>query len=71
MIAKFKDDVAHYNARHAGKPGITGWAQVNGYRGDTSLTARISCDLAYLENWSVWHDFQIMFHTFLRYENAG
>jgi len=71
LIVKFKEEVPHYNARHVSKPGITGWAQVNGYRGDTSLVERVRFDLFYLENWNVWLDFQIMFQTFLRYDNAG
>jgi exopolysaccharide biosynthesis polyprenyl glycosylphosphotransferase len=70
LIANFKHEIPHYNARHASKPGITGWAQVNGLRGDTSLVERVRYDLFYLENWSVWLDFQIMIQTFFRRENA-
>ena len=71
MIATFKHEVAHYNARHNAKPGITGWAQVSGLRGNTDLSERIKCDLWYLENWSLILDLQIMFLTFFRYKNAG
>jgi lipopolysaccharide/colanic/teichoic acid biosynthesis glycosyltransferase len=62
--------IPHYNARHAAKPGLTGWAQVNGLRGDTDLTERVRYDLWYLENWSLWLDFQIMFMTFVSRKNA-
>jgi exopolysaccharide biosynthesis polyprenyl glycosylphosphotransferase len=66
LIGDFKHEIPHYNARHNAKPGITGWAQVNGLRGDTDLTERIQCDLWYLENWSLTLDFQIMFMTLVR-----
>ena len=49
--------------RHEVRPGLTGWAQVNGYRGDTSITKRIEHDLYYIENWSLGFDFKIMFLT--------
>ena len=70
LIEKFKYEIPHYNARHAAKPGITGWAQINGLRGDTSLTERVRYDLYYLENWSVVFDFNIMLLTFFKKENA-
>jgi exopolysaccharide biosynthesis polyprenyl glycosylphosphotransferase len=70
LIASFKYQIPHYNARHAAKPGITGWAQVNGLRGDTDLAERIRYDLWYLENWSLWLDFQIMVQTFFKRDNA-
>ncbi len=70
LIASFKHQVPHYNARHHSKPGMTGWAQVNGLRGDTDLGERIQCDLWYLENWSLWLDFQIMLLTFFKRDNA-
>src|SRR6202011_2037752 len=66
LIESFKEASRHYNARHSAKPGITGWAAVNGLRGDTDLRERIRCDLFYLERWSVWLDFQIMVLTFFR-----
>ena len=71
LIRSFKDQIEHYNVRHTAKPGVTGWAAVNGLRGDTDLSERIRCDLYYLENWSLWMDFQIMFLTFFRRKNAG
>ena len=49
--------------RHEVRPGISGWAQVNGYRGDTSIRRRIECDLYYIENWSMFLDIKIMFMT--------
>lgn len=67
---KLSHEIPHYNARLAAKPGITGWAQVNGLRGNTDLSERVRYDLWYLENWSLWLDFQIMVMTFLRRENA-
>ena len=70
LIENFKQTIPHYNARHASKPGITGWAQVNGLRGNTSLEERVRYDLYYLENWTLWLDFQIMFLTFFRRDNA-
>ena len=70
LIHRFKEEVPHYNARHASKPGMTGWAQVNGFRGDTSLVERVRYDIFYLENWNLWLDFQIMVQTFFRHQNA-
>ena len=52
--------------RHDVRPGITGWAQVNGYRGDTSIRKRIECDLYYIENWTLGLDFKIILLTFLK-----
>ncbi|MDZ4403365.1 exopolysaccharide biosynthesis polyprenyl glycosylphosphotransferase [Prosthecobacter sp.] len=70
LIAGFKHQIPHYNARHHAKPGMTGWAQVNGLRGDTDLSERIQCDLWYLENWSLWLDLQVMLLTFFKRDNA-
>jgi exopolysaccharide biosynthesis polyprenyl glycosylphosphotransferase len=70
LIEGFKHQIPHYNARHHSKPGMTGWAQVNGLRGDTDLGERIQCDLWYLENWSLWLDLQIMLLTFFKRDNA-
>ena len=67
---KLSHEIPHYNARLMSKPGITGWAQVNGLRGDTDLTERVRYDLYYLENWSLMLDFQIMFQTFISRKNA-
>ncbi|MBA3272534.1 MAG: sugar transferase, partial [Chthoniobacterales bacterium] len=64
LIAEFKEQIPHYQARHNIKPGMTGWAQIKGLRGDTDLVERIKSDLFYLENWSLLLDFQIMAMTF-------
>jgi len=70
LIEQFKEEIPHYNARHNIKPGITGWAQVNGLRGDTDLSERVRFDLHYIENWNVIFDFQIMVLTFIKREGA-
>jgi exopolysaccharide biosynthesis polyprenyl glycosylphosphotransferase len=70
LIEQFKEDIPHYNARHSAKPGITGWAQINGFRGDTNLVERVRYDLFYLENWNLFLDFQIMIQTFFKRDNA-
>jgi exopolysaccharide biosynthesis polyprenyl glycosylphosphotransferase len=71
LIDRFKEEISHYNARHNIKPGITGWAQVNGFRGDTDLNERVRCDLYYIENWSPLLDLQIMIMTLFRHKNAA
>jgi exopolysaccharide biosynthesis polyprenyl glycosylphosphotransferase len=70
LIERFKHEILHYNARHNIKPGITGWAQVHGLRGDTDLGQRIKFDIHYIENWNLFLDLQIMAMTFFRRENA-
>ena len=70
LIEKFKEQIPHYNARHGIKPGITGWAQVHGLRGDTDLIERIKCDLYYVENWNLLLEFQILLMTFFTRANA-
>jgi exopolysaccharide biosynthesis polyprenyl glycosylphosphotransferase len=70
LIARFKSRIPHYQARHIYRPGITGWAQVNGWRGNTDLEERIRHDIWYLENWSLWLDLRIMLQTFYRRKNA-
>ncbi len=65
LIFKFRNQVPHYNARLACKPGITGWAQVNGTVCNTNLEERIRYDLHYLENWNLWFDIQTIFQTVL------
>ena len=62
-VDKFKDEVPMYMLKHQVRPGITGWAQVQGWRGDTSIAQRIRCDLYYIENWSYLLDIKIMFMT--------
>jgi exopolysaccharide biosynthesis polyprenyl glycosylphosphotransferase len=71
LIRNFKHEIPHYNARHTVKPGITGWAQVNGLRGDTDLNERISHDLFYVEHWNLLFDLQTMFLTFCKNKNAN
>jgi len=73
FIAEFKDRVPNYMLRHKMKAGITGWAQVNGWRGDTSIEKRIEYDLFYIQHWSLWLDFKIMVMTVFKgfvHENA-
>jgi Undecaprenyl-phosphate glucose phosphotransferase len=63
FVEKFKEEVPSYMVKHQVKPGITGWAQVNGWRGDTSIEERIKCDIYYIEHWSFWFDIKILFLT--------
>jgi len=66
FVEQFKHKIPQYMLRHKVKAGITGWAQVNGWRGNTSLEKRIEFDLYYIENWSLSLDFKIMWLTVLR-----
>jgi len=66
FVAQFKHKVPQYMLRHKVKAGLTGWAQVNGWRGNTPLDKRIEYDLYYIENWSVRLDLKIMWLTLLR-----
>jgi Undecaprenyl-phosphate glucose phosphotransferase len=66
FVEQFKHRIPQYMLRHKVKAGITGWAQVNGWRGNTSLEKRIEYDLYYIENWSLSLDFKIMWLTLLR-----
>tara|TARA_Y100000590_G_scaffold382926_2_gene453245 strand:+ start:3110 stop:4225 length:1116 start_codon:yes stop_codon:yes gene_type:complete len=63
FVEQFKKEIPHYMLRHKVKAGITGWAQVNGWRGNTSLERRIECDLYYIRNWSYLLDWRILFLT--------
>jgi len=63
FVEKFKKEIPHYKVRHLVKSGITGMAQVNGWRGDTSIEKRIENDILYLENWSFWLDLKIIWLT--------
>ena len=63
FVEQFMEEIPRYNVKHQVRPGITGWAQVNGLRGDTSIPERIKYDLYYIENWTVWLDIKIMFLT--------
>ena len=64
FVDKFRDEIPDYMLRHKFKAGITGWAQINGWRGDTSIEKRIECDIWYIKNWSLWLDISIIFLTF-------
>jgi exopolysaccharide biosynthesis polyprenyl glycosylphosphotransferase len=66
FVEKFLEEFDRYNFRHTFKVGITGWAQVNGWRGDTSIGKRVEFDLYYLRNWSITFDLQIVTMTLLR-----
>lgn len=66
FINDFKHQIPNYMLRHKMKAGATGWAQVNGWRGDTSLEKRIECDIYYLTNWSIWFDIKILLMTFVK-----
>ena len=70
-VQRFTSGIEHYMWRHVSKPGITGWAQVNGLRGDTSISERVKYDLYYLENWSLAFDFKILARTLFAYRNAS
>ena len=66
FVEKFKEEIPRYMIKHQVRPGITGWAQVNGYRGDTSIRMRIDCDLYYIENWTLGLDIKILFLTIFK-----
>ena len=70
FVEQFKEDIGRYMWRHVSKPGLTGWAQVNGLRGNTDLKERIKYDLFYLEHWSLAFDFKILLKTLFARENA-
>lgn len=63
FVDKFREEIPRYMVKHQVRPGITGWAQINGYRGDTSIRKRIEHDIYYIENWSLGFDFRILFLT--------
>lgn len=63
FVDKFKEDIPRYMIKHQVRPGLTGWAQVNGYRGDTSIRKRVEYDLFYIENWTFTFDIKIMLMT--------
>lgn len=70
FVSQFRETIPRYMARHKIKSGITGWAQVNGYRGNTSIHERLKYDLHYMENWSLAFDVKILFMTLFAYKNA-
>ena len=63
FVDRFKDEIPLYMVRHQVRPGITGWAQIHGYRGDTPIKERVEHDIYYIENWSIWLDIQILLAT--------
>ncbi|MFV8819709.1 undecaprenyl-phosphate glucose phosphotransferase [Haliea sp. E17] len=66
FVEQFKDEIPSYMQKHLVKAGITGWAQINGWRGDTDLHQRIEHDLYYIENWSLWLDLKIIVMTLFK-----
>lgn len=66
FVAEFRKKVPGYMLRHKAKAGITGWAQVNGWRGNTSIEKRIEYDLYYIHHWSLWFDLKILFLTIVK-----
>ena len=64
FVEKFMEEIPRYNVKHQVRPGLTGWAQVNGLRGDTSIRKRVEYDIYYIENWSVFFDIKIIIMTF-------
>ena len=66
FVEKFKEEIPRYMVKHQVRPGLTGWAQVNGYRGDTSIMKRIEYDLYYIENWTFGFDIKILFLTIFK-----
>ena len=63
FVGKFREEIPRYMIKHQVRPGLTGWAQVNGYRGNTSIRKRIEYDLYYIENWTIGLDIKILFLT--------
>lgn len=63
FVEKFREEIPRYMIKHQVRPGMTGWAQINGYRGNTSIRLRIECDLYYIENWTPGLDAKILFLT--------
>jgi len=71
FVEQFKEEIPRYMIKHQVRPGLTGWAQVCGFRGDTSIHKRISYDLYYIENWTLGFDLKIMFMTIFKgFKNA-
>ena len=63
FVDRFKEEIPLYMVRHQVRPGITGWAQINGFRGDTPIRERVEHDIYYIENWSLWFDIRILLAT--------
>lgn len=70
FVDQFRDKIPHYMSRHKIKSGITGWAQIHGLRGNTSLEERIKYDLYYMENWTLMMDIEILLATVFAFKNA-
>jgi exopolysaccharide biosynthesis polyprenyl glycosylphosphotransferase len=70
-VERLSAEIAHYLPRHIVRPGMTGWAQVNGLRGGTDVAKRIQYDICYIENWSMWLDAQIALLTVFRWRNPA
>ncbi|MDX2187600.1 MAG: exopolysaccharide biosynthesis polyprenyl glycosylphosphotransferase [Opitutaceae bacterium] len=70
LIEKFKHEIPNYNVRHKVRAGLTGWAAINGWRGDTDLRKRVEADIYYLENWSVFLDLYCIIATCFKIKNA-
>ena len=66
FVEKFREEIPRYMVKHQVRPGLTGWAQVNGYRGDTSIRKRIEYDLYYIENWTLGLDVKILIMTIFK-----
>ncbi|MBR1472182.1 MAG: undecaprenyl-phosphate glucose phosphotransferase [Lachnospiraceae bacterium] len=66
FVEKFKEEIPGYMIKHQVRPGMTGWAQINGFRGDTSIRRRIECDLYYIEHWTLMLDIKILFLTLFK-----
>ena len=66
FVEQFKEEIPRYMIKHQVRPGLTGWAQVNGYRGDSSIRKRIEYDLFYIENWTMSFDIKIMLLTIFK-----
>ena len=66
FVEKFQEEIPRYMIKHQVRPGMTGWAQIHGYRGDTSIRKRIDYDLYYIENWTIGLDIKILFLTVFR-----
>ncbi|MBQ0041951.1 MAG: undecaprenyl-phosphate glucose phosphotransferase [Lachnospiraceae bacterium] len=66
FVEKFKEQIPRYMVKHQVRPGMTGWAQVRGFRGDTSIRKRVECDLYYIENWTLLFDIKILVLTLFK-----
>ncbi len=66
FVEKFKEEIPRYMIKHQVRPGMTGLAQINGFRGDTSIWKRVEYDIEYIENWTIWLDIKIIFSHFSR-----